>query len=298
MLRRAGMVAHALARSTRLVPTLALVLITSGGSLSCSGGDSGDFAATPAAEREPDGGASAPAASPSGGRAAKDELRATATEPLADEALGGLHGVLHFEGTPPERFSLGAASSPECKHHAEVDQRSNNVLVSDGKLANVFVTLKNGVDAAKVPPPPATRVQLDQKGCMYLPRVVGLRVGQTLEVLNSDPTAHNVNLQAKRNRSSNRSMGAGQKPLEFVFDQRELGILAKCDIHPWMGAQIQVETHPWFAVSDAAGAVRISGIPPGAYTVEARHEVFGTLTGKLTISAGQSSGFEGTFQAK
>jgi hypothetical protein len=93
-------------------------------------------------------------------------------------------------------------------------------------------------------------------------------------------------------------MGPSQKPLEFVFDQRELGIVVKCDIHPWMGALVHAEAHPWFALSDSSGVVRITGIPPGEYMVDARHEVLGTLTGKLTISAGQSSGFEGTFRTK
>ena len=292
------MVAHALARSTRLVPSLALALLAAGCSCSCSGGDDSGAAAPTSADADTPDETDAPTSGKGSGRAMSSELGATASEPLDEATNGGLHGVLYFAGTPPERYKLGAASSPECQHDLDVDQLSNIVLVSDGKLANVFVTLKSGVDPAKVPPPPATSVHLDQKGCMYVPRVVAVRVGQKLEILNSDPTAHNVHLQAKKNRSSNRSMGAGQKALELVFDTRELGILAKCDIHPWMGAQVHVETHPWFAISDAAGAVRITGIPPGEYTLEARHEVYGTLTGKLTIAAGQSSGFEGTFRAK
>ncbi|MEQ1891544.1 MAG: carboxypeptidase regulatory-like domain-containing protein [Planctomycetota bacterium] len=292
------MVAHALARSTRLLPSLAHLLLVAGCSCSCSGGEPDAKDSAPRADTETSPAADNAQGAEKGGRGKRQDLVATTTEPNAETDTGALQGVLHFEGTPPERTPTGAASSPECKHHPEVDQLRNLVLVKDGKLANVFVTLKSGVDTSKVPPAPTTPVELDQKGCVYLPRVVGLRVGQTLTVRNSDPTAHNVNLKAQRNKSSNRSMGLGQKPLEFVFDTRELDILVKCDIHPWMGAQVHAETHPWFAVSDADGRVRIAGIPPGKYTVEARHEEFGTLAGELTVKAGETTGFEGTFKSK
>jgi len=271
--------------------------------LACTGlACSGESAEAPAAPTPADEASSAADASaPSGGARARGraELQVNAEDEPHDEAeLGALRLSFAFEGTPPERFLLGAASSPECKHHPEVDQRSNLVLVENGKLANVFVTLKSGVDPARIPPVPDTPVELDQRGCMYLPRVVGVRVGQKLHVLNSDPTAHNVNVQSKRNPGSNRSMGANQKPLEFVFKERELEILAKCDIHPWMGAQIHVEEHPWFGISDSEGGVRIRGIPPGEYTVEARHEVYGTQSAKVTVRAGRTSVLGGTFRAK
>lgn len=290
------MVAAPLHRSTLRFPLVLLSALLGASALACSGGSEDAPAEAPGTEAGPATESSAPAQA--GGRGRASELVAGESSAHDDAQSAALSVTLAFEGTPPERFPLGAASSPECQHHADVDPRSNLVLVQDGKLANVFVTLKSGVDPARVPPVPDTPVELDQKGCMYLPRVVGVRVGQKLHVLNSDPTAHNVNLQAKRNKASNRSMGANQKPLEFVFDQRELGILAKCDIHPWMGAQIHVEEHPWFGISDSGGAVRLTGVPPGEYTVEARHEVYGTLTGKVTLEAGRAAHLSGTFRAK
>jgi plastocyanin len=291
------MVADSLVRPTRFVSSLLFALLAAGCSCSCSGGEPASSDETPAqaAQEKPATGGEGKARS---GRGAAAELTATVAEPLTETETGGVHAVFLFEGTPPERYQLGAASSPECKHHPDVDQRWNLVLVEDGKLANVFLTLKSGVDPARVPPVPDTVVELDQKGCMYIPRVVGLRVGQKFLVKNSDPTTHNVNLRAKRNQDSNRSMGAKQKPLEFAFDRRELGFLVKCDIHPWMGAQVYVEEHPWFGISDSGGSVRITGIPPGEYTLEAQHEELGTMTGKVTVTAGSSSGFTGTFRAK
>lgn len=300
MRRRAGMVAAPSRRSSLRLPLAPLAIALAVGAFAgCSGGSAdGDAAPDPAEAPESPSDAAPQAPAAEGGRGGRRDFTVGESEPNDDAEHGALQVTFSFEGKPPERFPLGAASSPECKHHAEVDQLSNLVLVQDGKLANVFVTLKSGVDPARVPPVPDAPAELDQRGCMYVPRVVALRVGQTLAVHNSDPTAHNVNLQAKRNKASNRSMGANQKALEFVFDQRELGILAKCDIHPWMGAQIHVEEHPWFGISDSGGDVRIAGIPPGEYTLEARHEVYGTLSGKISVAAGRTARLTASFRAK
>jgi len=292
------MVAARSHRSTSRFALVPLIVLLGAAGLACSGEPEGAAAESDGSAPESPTAADGSAPTPGRARGGTRELVLGEDQAHDEVEFGALHVTLAFEGTPPEPFLLGAASSPECKHHPEVDQRSNLVLVQDGKLANVFVTLKSGVDPARVPPVPETPVELDQRGCMYVPRVSGVRVGQKLLVLNSDPTAHNVNLQAKRNKASNRSMGANQKALEFVFDQRELGLRAKCDIHPWMGAEIHVEEHPWFGISDSGGAVRITGIPPGEYTVEARHEVYGTQSGKVTIQAGRASRLTGTFRAK
>jgi len=226
-----------------------------------------------------------------GRRAAAPELAVTDERPLDTPQLGGLHGTILFRGKAPERFELGAAQKAECKHHPEVDQRSNLVVVDgQGHLANVFVTLSGGVDAAKLPPPSSEVVTLWQEGCMYVPRVVGVRVGQTLRVTNDDPTNHNVHTRGKRNPEFNRNMGVNQDPLEFRFERPERPIPFACDIHPWMGAAVFVEDHPWFAVSDESGAFSIEGVPPGTYEVEAIHETLGKTSGTLEVKAGVSRG--------
>lgn len=217
----------------------------------------------------------------------------TTTEELTLESteFGALHGRILFTGKVPERFELGATSNAECKHHPAVDQRSNREIVNDGKLANAFVTLTSGVDSARVPPVSASVVTLDQKGCMYVPRVLGMRVGQVLRVTNEDPTTHNVHIRSKRNAELNRNMGASQPALEFRFERAERPIPFSCDIHPWMGAAVFVEEHPWFAVSDEAGAFSIVDVPPGTYEVQAQHETLGKVSGTVSVTAGKSTGF-------
>lgn len=288
--RKRGMAAHAFARSRSCTPLSRLcagALLLLG---SC-GPDQAPEEPSPGTPQEPAASAPAQGGARSARGAEVSPAPLTGDEPYESAELGALHGAILFTGKAPERFALGAGELPECKHHSEVDQRSNVVIVEDGKLAGVFVYLKSGYDRARIPPAPATPVTLDQRGCMYLPRVLGLQLGQKLLVANGDPATHNVNLSAKRNKGSNRSMGAGQPPLEFQFDKREERIVVKCDIHPWMGAAVFVEEHPWFAVSDAHGAFRIRDVPPGEYVVEGVHEILGDVAGRVTVTAGRSTGF-------
>jgi len=275
------MVAQAALRSSVLSASL-LVLA----SVSACGGDE---PAASAPETAPESSSAEPA-SAGGTRRAVAKAESSGEEPYDSAELGALHGEILFTGTAPERFTLGAAQTSGCRDHPDVDQRANEVVVADGKLAGAYVYLKSGFDAARIPAPSADVVTLEQKGCMYVPRVLALRVGQTLQVTNGDPTAHNVHARAKRNPELNKSMGAAQAPIEFRFEKAERPVPFKCDIHPWMGAAVFVEEHPWFAVSDGAGRFRIADVPPGEYVVEVVHERLGETRGSATVTAGRSSG--------
>lgn len=215
----------------------------------------------------------------------------TGEEPWESSELGALRGTILFQGEAPKRFPLVSDSSPECKHHPEVDQRSNLIVVNDGKLANCYVALASGFDKARIPPVEPATVSLEQKGCMYVPRVLALRVGQTLRVTNDDPTTHNVHVRSKRNPELNRNMGAGQEPLEFRFERAETPVPFQCDIHPWMGAAVFIEEHPWFAVSDEQGAFLLRDVPPGDYVVEAIHESLGRVKGSVSVKSGVATAF-------
>jgi plastocyanin len=285
------MVAHTLARFP-LAPRLHLAVTVIACLAACGGGEETGTPGPAPTETATTPDAGAPAGAPQGRRAGATPVTTTSVEPSGSDELGGLHGTILFSGTAPERFPLGAKQVAECQHHTDVDQRSNVVVVNDGKLANVFVTLKSGYDEAQVPTASTATVTLDQRGCMYVPRALGLQLGQKLLVANSDPTNHNVHTKPRRNAEVNRSMGARQPALEFTFEHAEMVPFA-CDIHPWMGAAVFVEEHPWFAVTDENGAFRIANVPPGEYVVEARHEHkdIRAVTGTVTVKAGESQGF-------
>jgi hypothetical protein len=218
-------------------------------------------------------------------------------EPFDSATNGALHGAILFVGAPPERFELGADSVKEC-HQEGVEHLSETVLVRDGKLQNVYVYLKRGWEDLAVPAPPTEPAELDQKGCLYTPHVMAIQAGRPLLVRNADPTTHNVNCKAPRNGvSKNVNQGKGQEPVRFTTTRAERPMSFKCDLHPWMQAWVYVEEHPWFAVSDAAGAFSIPDVPPGDYTVEAVHEKYGSTRGKVTVESGRSTGFTLSFSA-
>lgn len=246
--------------------------------------------------------APAPAAPATGSPRSRGSVIAPAArigeEPHDSTELGALYGTVLFEGEPPERFELGATKLKECQHHPEVDQRANEVVVDGEHLAGVFVTLRSGYDEKRVPAPASTPATLDQRGCMYVPRTVGMQLGQKLLVTNSDPTNHNVHARPKKSREVNSNMGAGQPALEFTFDRAEKPVPFACDIHPWMGAEVYVEEHPWFAVTGADGAFRIADVPPGEYVVEALHAKLGSAAGSVSVTAGRATGFTLTLRGK
>ena len=121
-------------------------------------------------------------------------------------------------------------------------------------------------------PTPTDAVTLDQKGCHYVPHVMGLQTNQKLRITNSDPTQHNIHPTPKSNPEWNQTQANGAAPIEKTFARAEVLIPVKCNQHPWMKSYIGVLKHPFFAVSAEDGTFTIKGVPPGTYTVAAWHE--------------------------
>jgi len=200
-----------------------------------------------------------------------------------------------FVGTPPVQKPLAMGTDPACTDHA-VPPTTEKVVVQDGGLRDVYVFVARGHEGWIVPDPPAEPAVLSQRGCLYVPHALAVQTGQKLLVHNADPTTHNVNMRAKRNGiSRNATQGQNQADLEFVFERREHAIGFQCDIHPWMKAWLYVQDHPWFAVSAADGSFAIEGLPPGTYTLEARHEELGEQRVEVTVPASGAATAEFSF---
>jgi plastocyanin len=157
------------------------------------------------------------------------------------------------------------------------------LLVGPGNgLQNAFVYVKDGLGDRKFSPP-QTPVVLDQKGCKYMPHVFGVQVGQTVTIVNSDPTLHNVHAVPKANSEFNFGQAVKGMKTNRVFDKPEVMVPFRCDVHGWMAAYGGVLSHPYFAVSNADGSFEIKGLPAGTYTVEVWHERLGTQTTTVTV---------------
>jgi plastocyanin len=197
---------------------------------------------------------------------------------------GTLTGTIKFTGRKPARKRIDMSEDPACveAHHGKAYDES--VAVNpNGTLANVFIYLKSGLEG-KTFAVPATPVVIDQNGCWFHPRVMGIQTGQTLQVTNSDPVTHNIHPLAQINREWNHSQGQGDAPLARRFIKPEVMIRVKCNIHSWMRAYIGVVEHPYFAVTGSEGTFEIPNIPPGDYVVEAWQEKLGTQEQKITVT--------------
>jgi plastocyanin len=205
------------------------------------------------------------------------ESTAGATEWKAKGDEGSVTGKVAFNGAAPAPKKVDTSADPACGN-ANPNLNTEDTVVVDGKLANVFVYIKDGTtsDGKKIGEftfaVPTTPVVLDQKGCQYQPHVMGVMVNQKVRITNSDPTTHNVHPQPSVNKDWNKSQAANAPPLEETFNRAEVLVPVKCNQHPWMKSYVGVLKHPFYAVSGADGSFAIKGVPPGTYTVAAWHE--------------------------
>ena len=180
-------------------------------------------------------------------------------------------------------IQMGA--DPMCSAMNAGKRPVQEVVAADihGNLANVFVKLEGNFPRTPIPAKPAV---IDQQGCIYSPRVIGMRVGQKLEVRNEDPLSHNVHIVSKNGNDFSITMSNKGTMSSFTPKAVEVMLRVACDFHRWMTAYIGVVANPYFAVSGDKGTFEITNVPPGTYTIEAWQELYGPVTKKVTVTAG------------
>jgi hypothetical protein len=207
-----------------------------------------------------------------------------------------LSGTIALSGKRPKPRIIDMSADPIC-FEVNANPITEAVVGHKGKLANVFVYVKSESLNAYSFELPASAAILDHRGCRYAPHALGMRVGQTLTVLNSDPTQHNTHPVPKLNAEWNQSQPSGGTPIVTSFKHQELFIPFKDNQHPWEKAYVGVFDHPFFAISDEFGNYRIEGLPPGQYTVVAWHESFGEKTVEITFVPGEARDISFNFDA-
>jgi hypothetical protein len=211
-------------------------------------------------------------------------------------ATGAVTGRVLFKGPHAKPRRILMSEDPVC-----VSLEKGPVYAQDGQvnpngtLPNAFVYVKSGLGNRHFTPP-RTPVVLDQSGCMYVPHVLGVMVGQPLKIVSEDPTTHNIHILPKLNRAWNQSQPPGAPPLIKRFTRPEVMIPVQCNQHPWMRAYIGVTSNPFYAVTGSAGSFSLHGLPPGHYTIEVWTATFGVQQQEVTVSSGQTSPLNFTFR--
>jgi len=207
------------------------------------------------------------------------------SKPAAKPA-GTIKGTVIYEGEGPPRAEQRRDVDPYC---AKTPHLEDDVVVTKGKLKDVLVRIKYDAGDARLAGATTSDapVALDQRECMYAPRVVGVRPGQKLVVKNSDGTFHNVNGQIAGKPLWNKPQQPKGPDLSLDAKASAGDVIdIVCNVHPWMHAYAVVVDHPYFAVTGDDGTFEISGLQKGTYTLEAWHPTLGTKTLTVKIGAG------------
>lgn len=224
----------------------------------------------------------------------KREQTSEAPTATAPKGTASIVGKVLFSGKPLPTAPVKMNAECQALHgdHPAVDE--SFVLNPNGTLRYAFVYIKEGVTGNY--PPPSQPVELDQLHCTYTPHVIGVQAGQPIDIKNSDDLLHNVRAVTKNNEPFNFAQISKGAVDRKVFQNPEIMVQMKCDVHPWMSSYIGVVAHPFFAVTGEDGSFRISNLPAGSYTIEVWHEKLGTQTQQVTVQDGETKEVNFTFK--
>ena len=194
---------------------------------------------------------------------------------------GTISGIVKFAGSPPAPKKLEITKDMEVC--GKTSKTNEDLIVSANKeIKNAVVSLtdiKKGkkLEIAKNP-------VLDQKGCMYVPHVLLVPAGASVDILNSDGILHNIHSYPTQNINTafNKAQPKFKTKMTEKFEKAEL-IKVQCDAHGWMSAWILVHDHPYYSLTDDKGQFKLTDVPPGTYTLEVWQESLGKQTKQITV---------------
>jgi plastocyanin len=218
---------------------------------------------------------------------------ATVATPIDPTTAANISGTVSFVGVAPKGAKIDMSQDTACKG----TNTAENVVVEGNNLSNVFVYVKEGL-GTRTFDVPKDAVTIDQNGCKYHPHILGVMAGQTVKIVNSDPTTHNIHPTPKDNREWNESQPPQSAALEKSFAREEIMLPVKCNQHPWMKMYVNVVKNPYYAVTGPDGKFEIKGLPPGDYTLAFVQEKLGEQDEKVTLSAKESKVVNASFKSE
>ena len=196
---------------------------------------------------------------------------------IADPSWGEtIKGNVRYVGAPVQKKTVSVTID---QYVCGKEKESEELLLSSNNgIRNAVVWLQNL--------PPGTKAEwnlpaakMDQKQCAFVPRVVLVPVGGTVEFLNSDRLLHNVKSAGKENPPFNRAQPHARS-ISFAFKKPEI-LRVDCDLHSWMRGWVVVAEHPFYAVTNEQGDFIFENVPRGKYTLQVWQESLGNVTQEL-----------------
>jgi plastocyanin len=133
--------------------------------------------------------------------------------------------------------------------------------------------------------PEAPHGVIDQRRTTFVPHVLAVQVGTTVDFPNSDPFVHNVSSTSPAQRFDLGMYGQGESR-SVTFETPGV-VEIRCNVHPKMAAFVVVHANPYFAVTDAGGSYTIDRVPPGGYKVHVWHETLADKRVPVVLREGQ-----------
>jgi len=189
--------------------------------------------------------------------------------PVSAQQWADLKMTFVYDGKAPEAKKIDASKDPYC---LEGDNKivSESLVVNGANGGIRYIALSLDVkDVSKLKIHPdlaiasAEKPVLDNVKCVFIPHVLVMRAGQTLEVRNSDKTGHNANFGFFKNDAQNVTIPSGGSKEVKIGKEETAPTPVECNIHPWMKGYIIVKDHPYVGVSNADGVLEIKGLPAG-----------------------------------
>lgn len=198
---------------------------------------------------------------------------------LPGQSLGGaIKGKVVLVGATPAPKKIDITID---QYLCGTEKDAEDLLLSPQKeIRNAVVWLENAPANAAWPARPE-KVEIDQNGCVFIPRVVVIPAGGTVDFMNSDRLLHNIHATPKLNVSFNRSQPKS-RTIPITFTKPEI-VRINCDLHSWMTGWVVVAAHPFYAVTGADGQFAFDNLPPGQYKLQVWHERLGTVPANVTV---------------
>lgn len=203
--------------------------------------------------------------------------------------------ALSLAGSIKGKVVFAGALPPEKKVDVTIDQyvcgnakESEELQISPQReLRNAVVWLDNPPAGAPAAPALPQKAEMDQEKCVFIPHVLVVPAGGTVDFLNSDRLLHNIHTTPKINPSINRTQPK-DRTIPFKFEKPEI-VRINCDLHSWMQAWVVVAAHPYYALTGADGRFAFDNLPPGQYKLQVWHERLGTVPASVTVSDRQTA---------